>query len=493
MAVHTSGFGNDVFRDHTNDEGRRRVETVEEISLAQSEELGIPFANEAAWGAFSSFYDQPWFQRLWVVQEVLPAREASVICGTHSIDWHLVKAAAAWYTYKAGLIHSKYDATRQVDGIAHCRAMNIPWTVRMGSEFMAELMGQTVRPIYQWSFADLLTTFRNRLAGDPRDKVFALLGISTLHDSDSDKGKSSLLQPDYDKPVMEVYRDATRGLIERDSPFHNALGILKHAVPASAEPGWPSWVPDWRITDISEVGHPLPPDGSIPYQNTHHYLPPTIGMDNELHVEGFTLGTVVHQSEYHHIGELLRDLRGQREECRQVYQDRFLTDIYIPTSESVDTAWAMSLQGGQLQDGFATKETQPSKFGEILVDMIETMSLPRDTPEQQKARQEQIRPYMDKYGLNQDWLEYCRLRYCERRWFITDKGYIGLGNWRMEVGDVVAVLWGLDIACILRPVRDKTDTYQFGGEAYCHGIKEAIEELEKDDDSKPKGVNMVLV
>lgn len=356
---------------------------------------------------------------------------------------------------------------------------------------MAELMGQTVRPVYRWAYEELLVSFRDRLAGDARDKVFALLGISTL----SRLIDHPLFTPDYTKGVMEVYRDATRGFVEAESRYSGSLNVLLNAVPRSEEPGWPTWVPDWRITDVSGVGGPLPSlDLTSIVKNTHQYVEPSPGEENELPVQGHILGRIVHRSEYHHIGGLLSNIRAQRDECRKVYEDRFLSDsIYIYTGESVDTAWAMSLQGGRLQKSFVDKATSPAKFGEILIDMLETLHLPRATAKEEEFRKQQVKPYVDVYGLDPDWLEYTRQKYCERRWFITDKGHIGLGNHHLRNGDVVALLWGLDKACILRPLDGRHGTYEFVGEAYCHGAEEALEGLEKNDQGNFIGVNLVLV
>lgn len=498
MAGLTKGFGDDVFRDYENGEEREKIETLENLTQAQSEELGVPFNNEAAWTAFSAFYDRSWFQRIWVVQEVLPAREAWLICGSHSIEWHQVKAAAAWYSFKAGLIRGQYDGTRSVDGIAHSCAMNLAWRSRSGSEFLASLLGQVVRPTYRWAFEELLTNFRSRLAGDPRDKVFALLGVSTMEY----KLESPLLRPNYEKSTMEVFRDATRGFIEAESAYSGALNILVSAVPRSSESGWPSWVPDWRITDTSDVGGPLPESERVSgFKNTHEYVAPNPGEEHELHVEGHVIGKVVHRSEYHHIGELLMHLREERDLCQRVYQERFSTSAYAPMSDygdTVETAWAASLQGGRLHRGFQDKGTTPQQFGEILVDMVDVMKMPRSTPEEERIRQKAVMPYMEKYGLDPYWLEYTRQKYCERRWFITDTGFIGLGNHHLEEGDSVAALWGLDVACMLRPVKQngvngRPMTYSFVGEAYCHGAKQAVEKLSGNSEERVEGVKMILV
>jgi hypothetical protein len=66
----------------------------------------------------------------------------------------------------------------------------------------------------------------------------------------------------------------------------------------------------------------------------------------------------------------------------------------------------------------------------------------------------------------------------ERQFFVTKRGYMGLGPPRVEVGDVICVCPGLRVPMILR----KTDDYfELQAECYVHGIMdgEVMESLDK--------------
>jgi hypothetical protein len=104
------------------------LETYEEISAEESKELGIPFSDTASWDALSEFYDRPWYERIWIVQEMLPSRDAVVIVGAYSVSWDLVKSAASWYRYKAGAISKHHK--RSVDGIELTISMGLTWNLR---------------------------------------------------------------------------------------------------------------------------------------------------------------------------------------------------------------------------------------------------------------------------------------------------------------------------------------------------------------------------
>lgn len=84
---------------------------------------------------------------------------------------------------------------------------------------------------------NVLQPTRNLKATDPRDKLFALLGVCNT---------GLFPSPDYSKPVRDVYIDFTRALIGHD----HDLSILLTAGPWNPENGnnigLPSWTPDYR-------------------------------------------------------------------------------------------------------------------------------------------------------------------------------------------------------------------------------------------------------
>ena len=70
-------------------------------------------------------------------------------------------------------------------------------------------------------FLDIASTFRYRLATDPRDKVFGLLGLT------NDLTRETI---DYDRCVAEIYSTCTLELIAKTGN----LDVLSHVIPAAS-------------------------------------------------------------------------------------------------------------------------------------------------------------------------------------------------------------------------------------------------------------------
>ncbi|KAH8648335.1 hypothetical protein BGZ60DRAFT_423157 [Tricladium varicosporioides] len=55
----------------------------------------------------------------------------------------------------------------------------------------------------------------------------------------------------------------------------------------------------------------------------------------------------------------------------------------------------------------------------------------------------------------------------ERSFFRTEEGYVGLGPYVIQPGDLVGVLFGINVPYILRPVHEG---FLLIGECYVHGV-----------------------
>jgi hypothetical protein len=99
---------------------------------------------------------------------------------------------------------------------------------------------------FRFRALSLLENFRNRLVTDPKDKVYALLGLSDLDTSGPELEFQSRVPIDYTRSVLQVFRDTTRAIIEHSTELHRSasLDILISATPRSGEGGWPTWIPD---------------------------------------------------------------------------------------------------------------------------------------------------------------------------------------------------------------------------------------------------------
>ncbi|KAL2130233.1 hypothetical protein VTI74DRAFT_6730 [Chaetomium olivicolor] len=447
------------------------LKTYEEIGAEESEKLGVPFSDTASWDALSEFYDRPWYERIWIVQEMLPSRDALVICGAYSVSWDLVKGAASWYHYKAGAVSKRHR--RSVDGIELTIVMDLTWNIRMGSEYFADLLGQKTTPTYRWELQRLLSTFRRRKATDPRDKVYALLGLSDF-DFDVESGR---FEVDYTKDVKTVFTYTARAIIKRNSRLSGSnLDILlqgrrstctcvKDAEPQAND--WPSWVPDWRrhvgpgcewgIGEHFEEWHDKYGAGTHVEEEGENPSDPFA-----LRTRGMILGRAVYVSPYSHFGQIIQ--HGRMREAR----DRFVGMVSsYPTGEAIDIAFAMTMLGGVLPTSIVNRGTTIQLYTDRYLGFLDVLLMPRDTPEADKLRQQKAMEY-HKFGFDNDWAQAVLKAYCERRWYVLDTGHVGLGNHHMQEGDVVARLVGLSVPCVLRPL-DNEEGYRFIGEAYCHG------------------------
>ncbi|KAF4339010.1 heterokaryon incompatibility het-6 [Fusarium beomiforme] len=141
----------------------------------------------------------PYFSRIWVVQEIASAKQAVVLCVRQVMGWSFFHRNLQWLPDKKWMLH--FGSPRQVDD-AH-------------------------------GFLTLLEDTRECDASDPRDKIFALLG---LWKEDMD--------PDYTLSPQEVYTGLAASLVtDRDKEVAGRL--LDMASHGRSMPGLPSWVPDW--------------------------------------------------------------------------------------------------------------------------------------------------------------------------------------------------------------------------------------------------------
>lgn len=130
----------------------------------------------------------PWFKRVWILQEVSNAKTAVVCSGGKFVSARIFSLAP----FLLG-----------VTPVSHCQAV-------------LDIMPGPSRKHSWWSQSQdlytLLLKFRASEAGDPRDKIYALLGIS------SDARDCDSLRPDYTKTLQEVVFNATSFLFNLENP-----------------------------------------------------------------------------------------------------------------------------------------------------------------------------------------------------------------------------------------------------------------------------------
>jgi Heterokaryon incompatibility protein (HET) len=138
-----------------------------------------------------------WFKRVWIIQETANARAAEIVCGTKSITTRIFARAPSLLNITLDHHSLHYQPLLEI----------MPSPLRNSSWW-----AKNRRP----DLKTILDKFRSSDATDPRDKIYALLGIS------SDACDVDRLVPDYEKLEEDIVFDTCSFLLQfqqLDPPF----------------------------------------------------------------------------------------------------------------------------------------------------------------------------------------------------------------------------------------------------------------------------------
>lgn len=225
--------------------------------------------------------------RVWTLQEcVLSQRNICIwdqcAYGRPEFDLrHLLDAGALW-SLAGGIWQGEGG---QVDGI-----VTGPGDLWLMINHLA---------VAKYGYFDMLTFYRlarRRSASESRDQVFGLLGI--MRKMYQWKTIPTLLRPDYEKPVDDVFRDATRQVLEHGGD--RVLENIVHSSPLGLEmPSCPSWMVAWdtRTGGTQSLDMPKPVTAGkckeMDVSSRKLAIQAPHGDPGLLTVEGFLLGAVI--------------------------------------------------------------------------------------------------------------------------------------------------------------------------------------------------------
>ena len=201
---------------------------ISDYQLAKRDSIALDFD----FRGMDEFYNQSWFKRLWVIQEVALARRITVRCGSHEIAWETLVTAARVQSQsvRRGTLHN----------------------LRLPYGFPYFMLIETMRTVFlKWDKYRLLTYLdlcRGNLCSNDLDHVYALLSM---------KGPSDpQIVPDYGISARELFIKVAQAFLQSLADDGYELRILYHAAqnrgdchrPETNDPSdqLPSWAPDWR-------------------------------------------------------------------------------------------------------------------------------------------------------------------------------------------------------------------------------------------------------
>ena len=385
--------------------------------------------------------NSPYWDRAWIIQEASTPKRTSaedalkrvclVCAGDQWIDFNQYAEAnrrlilAAW--------NNPLRDTLELHNVANANLETI--------QFLEDrrFRHQHISALYP-----MLVRTRTSLATDPKDKLYATMGLTTGADD------PELPAPDYTLSAEEVYTQLTINIIARSMSLDclGSAGLVRTLKV-------PSWVADWTVQNAPSPFYMVErfhnEDGSVKHEanlfDASKDMKPNISFEIEgagvLSVNGFTFDTISRVALPRHWPD--EDLKAIWQDWIAMVQD--LGGTYVAGGSTFD-AFASTLKGDYSDcwgDWSAERGSTIEEFTDLDVNAFELH---------------------DGIVDSMTW---------HRRLFVTKKGHLGLVAAAAGVGDHVCILAGSQMPMVLHAVQDK---WLFVGQAYVHGIMdgEAVSE-----------------
>jgi hypothetical protein len=447
---------------------------------------------------------RPWFQRVWVIQEVAVARAVTVQCGHDSVSWDVfivvlrVLDTANVLTTSNSLDFERLGSPNLINDArsGYRGTLNVS-NASLPKPLLSDEASPDVSVITKFLGAlGFSLWFRRWSATDPRDKLFAIRGLTerTVH--------PMRLEVDYTKTVSKVYHEFAVGMVSTMQSLDILSTPRAHTRIAD---GLPSWVPDWSeagsvalvgqlssrfratkdtkyhprflaeqtvlivegeiVDEIWEIGLPLDPSHKALDQSSSKGL-------------RYLYDSIVVTAYYQKILADWERLAGlseledyiTREDINTVYKQT-LTAAYRRRQDTIaaynrwqQDSWPMRLLAWLNFDGNATLVLLTAALHLFLSPIRATNFRPQDALGWiQLSQRSSHEPWFPQRRSFERYLTMAFGRKLAR----TEKGYLALVPAETRVGDSVGLFKGGKTPLVVRPVGD---SWQLVGDSYVHGI-----------------------
>ncbi|KAI1660710.1 heterokaryon incompatibility protein-domain-containing protein [Daldinia decipiens] len=376
--------------------------------------------------SMTAILENPWFERVWTIQEVAFGRKCVIICGKSSINWESFCGA--------------YLAKPKLRGASRpSRDLILPrWRLYLS------LRGSSLKAIPQTRFEgdgqvrfelELLSEIRNMKATIAHDKVYSLYSVLQAMGID-------LPSPDYGKDVVKVFEEATLAYIRS----RQNLNVIAITLPPDPSSGSPSWVPDWltpgrngsaliwKIRDFDTQYHSTTP---ILTDNTR---------DGKLGVMGKAIGKINRRIR---CPLILYQALSQSQAYQEVISACLDWHLSLSSLTRYSPGKDPKLVGQALLRPYHANVPN-SKLGALYRWVLHDDGT---SPPEDKTTLEAI---VEKRKLRETWVI-----------FTLDTGYCGTAHHNCQAGDDIVLLKSLN-PLVLRP-QSKSHEFRIVAPAYCEG------------------------
>ena len=378
----------------------------------------------------------PWWSRVWTVQEVVLPPKAHVLWGALTLPWDTITRAAM-----------KICAPQS--GIPPFSFLEVFHDVM--DSFTSPVRGLEIAK-YGENPLNVLQRWRHRDATDPRDKVFALMG---LFPSMPLPGIQSC---DYNMSVVDLYTKVTIDLIQLEQDLRPMVGLR-----TNVSPSLPTWAIDLSLAPSTDTADWW-------WNHSHRYQRfAADGGENfqfkTLHGGSVLSLTGLYVDRVQEVGDVLR------QETSQVIPEKRVMEI-ITSWEQIMRRCFKDLDIGQ---EYPNGHSLVDAFGRTMIGDVIMEEFPRWRADAEDGRL--VWQFVRK-GIRNEAYNSIYKMIVGQTFFITQRGYFGIGPPTIKQGDEVWVLSGGKVPFILRPRETGSQAPQpmtsseftLAGNAFVYGI-----------------------
>ena len=444
----------------------------------------------AHFAATSAFFRSPWFFRVWIVQEAVCARRLHVLCGGVCMDWvYVCRGADALLDRPLRDLLPISPGRFHPDRLAHPSASN-------GLRNAETLM--TLRGDLSYhndpDFFTLLQYSTLFVATKPHDKIYALLDLARDR-----RAWWAIITPDYEAEASALYISVMKVSMQQKLSENPLFWLASAGVDLPRHPGLcdlPSWVPDWNFVSAP------PLDDTRAAAGTH--VPFRVRFDSDpsaVHLRGNIFDSLDHLGSKYRMAEAMSGLDEAAYlehwiDKAEAVATRFADPSYLDRAGRGDTlplAVLHTASAGRLDD-----EVDEPPAARRAVDYAAMREyLARILPLHRQLRNHSLEDIKRAERNGDPWFlainaafealgdahlldlaaKFARIKHFversahRRRFCVTAQGRMVLVPGSCRSGDVICILAGARLPCVLREVRcSGPRSYRFVGCCYVYGM-----------------------
>ena len=445
---------------------------------------------------------------MWVIQELALAKDVEIVCGPFLLPYkvfHILFQQTHWVGDNEVAIgmFDLFEKSRDMGvGGTHLYTLTDVQqrtTNNLGYRDLCVtlLREYNIDPVSTWttplSLSLLVAMTWGFRATNPRDKIYALLGIA--------RKDSHNITADYSKSVPEVFIEFARTFMDgapnepiQESPTGHSkvfgplegLSFIQDAVASDIKPSLPSWVPDFSSCLVM----PRLWTWSTPFTAGGTVEPKIYTSEDpsQLRLQGIWYDEIARvESRECHSCQQRHSIPTPRELFNII---QHLDTTYAATGEDRIEAMWRTMMANQLDHnkgppGDFEREGFTWLINGIMANDLDNEQAMTIYEELYHADHSGLLPsrgqmkeregvYKDYTGPNLQYFlyyHYLQRTYRGRCLFVTRKGYVGLGPLFAREGDEVWIIPGAKVPFVFGKAPDNDPSHRvFKGESYVHGI-----------------------